>query len=96
MESNPMAQIWHQSYKKPVPAPIRIASGRLGLTPQSSALANGSMKQKEALLSRNDHTELQDTFQINSIWCVYDVHSHSKAFAVISKKKLWIFLWQQV
>lgn len=39
-ENNLMAQILHQSYKMPVPAPIHTASGKLGLAPLSSALAN--------------------------------------------------------
>lgn len=43
MESNLMAQILHQSYKMPVPAPIHTASGKLGLAPLFSALANKSV-----------------------------------------------------
>lgn len=43
MESNLMAQILHQSYKTPVPAPIHTASGKLGLAPLFSALANKSV-----------------------------------------------------
>lgn len=38
-----MAQILHQSYKMPVPAPIHTASGKLGLAPLFSALANKSV-----------------------------------------------------
>lgn len=40
MENNLTAQILHQSYKMPVPAPIHIASGKLESAPLSSASTN--------------------------------------------------------
>ena len=43
-ENNLTAQILHQSYKTPVPAPIHTASGKLGLAPLSSALTNKPVK----------------------------------------------------
>lgn len=43
MENSLVAQILHQSYKMPVPAPTHIASGKLVSAPLFSALANESV-----------------------------------------------------
>lgn len=40
MENNLTAQILHQSYKRPAPAPIHTASGKLESAPLSSASTN--------------------------------------------------------
>lgn len=43
MENSLAAQILHQSYKMPVPAPTHIASGKLVSAPLFSALTDESV-----------------------------------------------------
>lgn len=78
MENSLVAQILHQSYKMPVPAPTHIASGKLVSAPLFSALANESVSKGRCIhwiLIVITHHSIQNTdfktkFTLEERWCI--------------------------